>query len=96
MDDRFLVGNVLKTDLGGIERSRELADITARCIERTERIPQCSACDWKSLCQSACPALSYLEHGTFEVADDFCSFRRRLYNNKIFEIAEARRAVSDF
>jgi radical SAM protein with 4Fe4S-binding SPASM domain len=94
MDEQFLIGNVEDMSLAEIERSEKLAELTATCVARTDEVAACKRCEWKSVCQSACPALSFLEKGTFLVADDYCTFRRRLYNDKIFEIAEARKSVS--
>jgi radical SAM protein with 4Fe4S-binding SPASM domain len=92
MDEQFLVGNVNDMSLRDIEMSKRLSELTALCVSRKDRIEACRSCEWKGLCQSACPALSFLERGTFLVADEYCTFRQRLYNDKIFEVAGARKS----
>ncbi len=94
MDEQFLIGNIHTMSLGDIERSEKLSRLTSLCASRTEEVAACKRCEWKSFCQSACPALSFLEKGTFLTADEYCSFRRRLYNDKIFEVAKARKSIS--
>jgi radical SAM protein with 4Fe4S-binding SPASM domain len=94
MDEQFRIGNVETMSLEDIERSEKLRELTDLCISRTDEVAACKRCEWKSFCQTACPALSFREKGTFLVADDYCGFRRRLYNDKIFEIAKAREGIT--
>lgn len=94
MDEQFLIGNVKSMSLEDIERSEKLSRLTALCVSRMEKVAACKRCEWRGLCQSACPALVFLEKGTFLTADEYCGFRRRLYNDKIFEIARARKSMN--
>jgi radical SAM protein with 4Fe4S-binding SPASM domain len=90
MGDRFLLGNINKTSLRAIEESPRLRDLTLTCHARTETIAECRTCIWKNLCQGSCPAFAFLNKGTVQATDDLCDFRRRLYEDMIFGMAETR------
>lgn len=90
MDEEFKLGNVNQVGLDEVEKSPMLRELTSACISRREKIDDCDSCTWRSLCQSGCPALILLEKGSLWETDGFCTFRRRLFEDTIFDVAKAK------
>ncbi|UCF06325.1 MAG: PqqD family peptide modification chaperone [bacterium] len=90
MDEAFTLGNIKRMSLREIEASDRLGELTASCLARKERIPECRECTWRNFCQASCPAFAFLERGTLLATDDYCDFRRRLFEDSIFRIARTR------
>lgn len=91
MDNDFNLGNVNQVSLEEIERSSKLTALTSACVSRRNNIEECSKCTWKGLCQSACPALIFLEKGSLWATDDYCKLRKKLFEDMIFEVAKAKK-----
>jgi radical SAM protein with 4Fe4S-binding SPASM domain len=87
MDRSLVLGNIHSMSLRQIEASPGLRDLALECSARKETIAKCRACIWRNLCRASCPAFSFLEKGTFSDTDDFCDFRRGLYEDAVFGIA---------
>jgi radical SAM protein with 4Fe4S-binding SPASM domain len=90
MDRRFVVGNVREMSLKEIESSPKLKGLTLACLARKDTIEKCRTCIWRNFCRASCPAFPFLEKGTFRETDDFCDFRRLLYEDAVFSIARGR------
>jgi radical SAM protein with 4Fe4S-binding SPASM domain len=87
MDRSLILGNIHSMSLRQIETSPTLSDLTLECSARKDTIPKCRACIWRNLCRASCPAFPFLEKGTFGDTDDFCDFRRGLYEDAVFGVA---------
>jgi radical SAM protein with 4Fe4S-binding SPASM domain len=90
MDRRFNLGNIGEIRLIDIEASPKLRGLTRACAARKQTIEKCRTCVWRNFCRASCPAFSFLEKGTFRETDDFCDFRRGLYEDAVFSIARER------
>jgi len=94
MDRSFSLGNVNGMSLAEIESSKRLGELTEACLSRKDRIPACRECTWRNFCQASCPAFAHLERGTLMATDDYCDFRRRLFEDSIFRIARDRQTAA--
>ena len=90
MDPRLTIGNIRDMSLGQLESSPKLRGLTLACLARSETIEKCRVCIWRNFCRASCPAFPFLEKGTFRATDDFCDFRRQLYEDAVFTIARRR------
>lgn len=92
MDEAFTLGNIGQMSLREVEESAKLRELTDNCLARKDRIPECRGCTWRNFCQASCPAFAHLERGTLLATDDYCDFRRRLFEDSIFRIAAEKKA----
>jgi Fe-coproporphyrin III synthase len=78
--------------LGEVDSTATFSSETRRhavelCRRRLETVPECAECDWRALCQGACPGTVLWRTGTLQAIDGLCELRRELYLNTIFDLA---------
>jgi radical SAM protein with 4Fe4S-binding SPASM domain len=90
MTPEFRLGNVKQTPLRQIMESPRLQELERFCAARKTRIEKCSHCHWRNFCQACCPASVLMEKGTMLETDDLCEFRKHLYRETFFDLAQRK------
>lgn len=75
----FVLGNLSECSLEEIIHSEALLSLRRTCLERVDKIRECSSCVWKHFCLAGCAAFSYQQKGTLLAKDCLCEVRDRLY-----------------
>ena len=91
MKDEFLLGNVRKINLDDIKASEKFKDIHKLCLERQELIIKCKRCMWKNFCRAGCAGMALADKNKIMDVDAFCEFRKKLYEDIIFSLAQNKR-----
>ncbi len=50
-------------------------------VSRTDLIPRCQQCRWRSLCQSGCPQHAFIKHGSILQPDAFCESYQWIFDH---------------
>jgi len=79
MTPEFLLGSVFTETVGDLFSSPPMHSVCQALTERRQKIDKCAACTWRNLCQSGCMALALEHKGTIWDTDDFCEYRKKLY-----------------
>ena len=70
----FSGGNIFKTSIEKVMNSKPFKTIRARTVEK---IDECSACDFRHICGSPCPAEMYARGNMYRKAE-FCEFYKEM------------------
>jgi radical SAM protein with 4Fe4S-binding SPASM domain len=88
MEDDFLLGNAFHQGLGEVLHSDRMLELCSALCERRTKIPKCSQCLWRNLCQSGCMGQAFDHCGTIWETDHFCDFRNRAYQGAFDRILQ--------
>jgi len=80
----FSGGNIFKTSIEKAMNSKPFKTIRARTVEK---IDECSACDFRHICGSPCPAEMYARGNIYRKAE-FCEFYKEMIRYAFKLIAE--------
>ena len=83
--ESFYLGRLGEVDLTEIYASETRVQAVQQCHARVETIPECAECDWRALCQGACPGAVLWQTGRLDATDGLCELRRELYLQARFE-----------
>ena len=83
VDPTWILGNVRERDLGEFFETPKFYDQLSQFRVRTEKIDECSRCEWKELCQGGSPGHTYAEYGHMDKKDLFCESRIYWFNRFI-------------
>lgn len=89
MQAEWKLGNLQETSFSNIIQSARLQEICEIVRDRPLRIPECTTCSWRNLCQSGCLAYAYNTHKTPWARDCFCEYRRKFYQTAFNKLAES-------
>jgi len=67
-----------------------VAEVQQRCQRRLTDEAVCGACEWRMVCQGACPGWPLVQDGTLLRTDELCGLRRELFVHSAFEFARRR------
>jgi radical SAM protein with 4Fe4S-binding SPASM domain len=81
MEDEFLLGNAFHQELREVLHSDRMVMLCRALLERRTKIPHCSGCLWRNLCQAGCMGQAFDHRGTIWERDYFCGFRNRAYQD---------------
>jgi radical SAM protein with 4Fe4S-binding SPASM domain len=79
MDRQFWMGNVFHDSLEKIVQSDGMSEVCRALVERRQKIETCGACTWRNFCQAGCMGQALDNKGTIWDTDNFCQYRKRLY-----------------
>jgi radical SAM protein with 4Fe4S-binding SPASM domain len=79
MTPEFRLGSVLTDTVKDLFFGAPMEAICQALTERRHKIEKCATCNWRNLCQSGCMALALEHKGTIWDTDDFCEYRKKLY-----------------
>jgi radical SAM protein with 4Fe4S-binding SPASM domain len=65
-----------------------VAEVRHRCEQRLSDEAVCGACDWRMVCQGACPGWPLVQEGTLLRTDELCDLRRELFVDAAFAFAQ--------
>jgi radical SAM protein with 4Fe4S-binding SPASM domain len=80
----FRLGRLGETDPLGTFSSNERRQALEICQSRLAPEGICGECDWRKLCQGACPGAVLWQRGTLQGLDGLCDLRRELYIQTAF------------
>jgi radical SAM protein with 4Fe4S-binding SPASM domain len=84
------VGRAGEELLGTMLRSDRAREILEALEDRAAKIPQCSTCIYKGICQGGVAVLAHSRFGSFLVPDEYCEARIALFDSAITRIATER------
>ena len=90
----FYLGRLGEADVAEVYSSETRRNVVELCRQRLETVPECAECDWRALCQGACPGTVMWRAGTLNATDGLCDLRRELYLDTIFDLATAGHDLS--
>jgi radical SAM protein with 4Fe4S-binding SPASM domain len=77
VDPDWILGNIKSGDsFESCFRTSKFHDQLNMMRSRTEKIDECRACEWRSLCEGGSPGHTYAEYGHMEAKDLFCDSRK--------------------
>ena len=85
----FYLGRLGEADVAEVYSSETRRTAVELCRQRLETVPECAECDWRALCQGACPGTVIWRTGTLDATDGLCDLRREIYLDTIFDLATA-------
>jgi radical SAM protein with 4Fe4S-binding SPASM domain len=90
MQDKFKLGNIRENRIEDLKDSPILASLSSALSRRKNKISKCAKCMWNNFCQGGCMALALERHGTLWETDDFCDYRKRLYEKAVLKLSETK------
>ena len=76
VDRDWVLGNVKDGDLDACFDEPKFYEQLEAMRARPGKIPQCSSCEWRELCQGGSPGHTYAEYGHMDMPDVFCASRK--------------------
>jgi radical SAM protein with 4Fe4S-binding SPASM domain len=84
----FRLGDARQQPLAEILASAGWRELMATVVSREQHMTECQACLWRNFCQGGCPAVGHHQAGSLLATDDLCDFRRQLYRDVAFSLAD--------
>jgi radical SAM protein with 4Fe4S-binding SPASM domain len=88
MDDKFKIGNIKTNSIEDLKSNLTLKNLSCARVERKNKIKKCSTCMWKNFCQGSCMGEGYEKKGTIWDTDEFCEFRKNLYEQSVIKLSK--------
>lgn len=76
-NSEFILGDLLSESLEQILTSKTRMEFLKT---RTDTIPVCRNCEWKTICNSGCPHNAYSAFGTIGERDSFCASYKMIFD----------------
>ncbi|MBC2717232.1 MAG: radical SAM protein [Desulfobacteraceae bacterium] len=86
MSDEFKVGNIFHDSLTKMIQSDKMKMLCQALSDRRVKIKKCAACNWRNLCQAGCMGQALEHKRTLWDTDDFCDYRKRVYEEAFDKI----------
>jgi radical SAM protein with 4Fe4S-binding SPASM domain len=90
MTEFYKMGNIRTSNLDEIIKSPVLASLIKAKHERKNKISTCRNCMWKNFCLSGCMGKALHHAGTIWGTDQFCEFRKTLYEKAVLKMANKK------
>jgi len=91
MDRAYRMGSIQTESIAVLKESTALLRTVDEIVRRKEKIAQCRSCLWKNFCQGGCMGLALDKYGTVWEADEFCGFRKRLYDQAAAKLVDGKK-----
>jgi radical SAM protein with 4Fe4S-binding SPASM domain len=88
MDDKFKIGNIKINSMKDLKTNPILNNLICTLVDRKNKINKCSTCMWKNFCQGGCMGESYGKNKTLWGTDEFCAFRKNLYEQSVIKLSK--------
>jgi radical SAM protein with 4Fe4S-binding SPASM domain len=94
MQKEFCLGNIRTTTVNDLKKSPVLAKLVTALSERKDHNSKCQECMWKNFCQCGCMALAMDRFGSIWEPDEFCVYRKKLYDEALIKIAQGKTSAN--
>lgn len=89
VDESWFLGNIKRGDtLGSCFRTPKFYGQLEAMTQRAARIPECSRCTWRNVCEGGSAGHTYAEYGHLEAKDLFCDSRMYWFDRYVRHQAE--------
>ncbi|MDR3310942.1 MAG: radical SAM protein [Oscillospiraceae bacterium] len=88
-DDRFAIGNILGESIAGILSGNKLEKFVEAVHIRRGKIEKCGVCAFKTLCAGGCPAVAFIENGSFDSVSARCGVRKTALSSSLSQLLRA-------
>lgn len=89
MGGEFRLGNAFRQSLVKVIGSERLGGLCNTVSRRRAELAQCRGCLWRNLCQAGCMGQAWEQRGTVWDTDEFCSYRKKAYQNAFDKILQS-------
>lgn len=94
MIENFKMGNIRMNSIEEITKSPVLASLVKSKHKRKNKISKCSKCMWKNFCLGGCMGEALQHTGTIWETDQFCEFRKKLYEKAVLKMTHKKESLS--
>ncbi len=89
------LGNVTRTPLTELMQAPAMQECCKALAHRRLKIPGCSTCLWRNLCQSGCMGQALDQNGTIWSQDEFCEYRMNFYTKAFDTLLHNREETNE-